>query len=359
LNAKLIVDIPSINWACTYPLDAEKVQSAGRGKHNAVEVPDLGTSDRHAEFYFSMGAWHVREVGGEGDLRVNGRVLHESVLTDGDEIRIGNSQMLFSSEEEQQEEETWKRAEDFIRSESERVRARLAAAAEGADDGAEAAGENGQADDQPQSIPSEMPAASNEPIPHTKPKLLQPLHARRAASDTARPEAADDLVWVTRELASLLEDVLARPASLEFVFQRILMRLREAINADYGFLMIPDEERKRWVVRTQVGDALSWTGYERAHPVPLSVATTAFKRKRVVSNAMADDDSVEDIGPSASMIALRVNGYIAVPLVKGDKCRGVLYFDTRDGDKEFRARDVKLLARAGATMVEIEDRKRA
>lgn len=346
MNAKLIVDIPSINWACTYLLDEEKVQSAGRGKHNAIEVPDMGTSDRHVEFYFSRGGWYVRDVGGEGGLRVNGKIVQESPLQNGDDIRIGNSQLLFSSEEEEEEKQSWERASDVVRSESERVKGEIATVADV---------EPASADEVP-----EVAAVSAKPAPFepTRPKILAPLHKAQLSAAGAAPEPKDDLVWVSRQLAGVLEDVLARPASVEFIFQRMLMRLREAIQADYGFLMIPDMQTGRWVIRTQVGDSLSWTGYERAHPVPLTAATTAFKRMRTVSNAIADDDSVEDVGPSASMIALRVNGYIAVPMMKGNVCRGVLYFDTRDSQKEFHARDVKLLSQAGATMVEIEDRKR-
>lgn len=351
MNAKLIVDIPSINWACTYLLDEEKVQSAGRGKHNAIEVPDMGTSDRHVEFYFSRGDWYVRDVGGEGGLRVNGKIVQESPLEDGDNIRIGNSQLVFSAEEEQEEKESWERASDFVRSESARVQDELANV-----DGEETLqeAEAGHAPDSGAEIIPIKPA----PAAPTRPKILAPLQKRETASIASAADSDDDLVWVSQRLALVLEDVLARPASVEFVFQRMLMRLREAIQADYGFLMIPDTHSGRWVIRTQVGDSFSWTGYERAHPVPLTAATTAFKRMRTVSNAIADDDSVEDVGPSASMIALRVNGYIAVPMMKGDRCRGVLYFDTRDSKKEFRARDIKLLSQAGATMVEIEDRKR-
>ncbi|MGI8905272.1 MAG: FHA domain-containing protein [Candidatus Sumerlaeaceae bacterium] len=347
MNAKLIVDIPAINWACTYPLDQEKVQSAGRGKHNAIEVPELGTSDRHAEFYFSRGNWYVRDVGGEGGLRVNGKIVQERPLANGDDIRIGNSQLLFCLEEEAVEKEEWKRASEIVRSESIRVRDSLGGDKANA---AVAKKDNGQATEQPNREPV-TPAA----LP-TRPKMLPALQ-KTQSEDAAPPEDADDLVWVSRQMASLLEEVLLKPASLEFVFQRMLMRLRAAVDADYGFLMIQNSKTGRWVIRNQVGDAFSWSGYERAHPVPLTAATIAFKRKRAISNAMADDDRVEDVGPSASMVALRVNGYIAVPLLKGDDCRGVLYFDTRNGEKEFRARHVKLLEQAGATMVEIESRK--
>ena len=352
MNAKLVIDVPAINWACTYLLDEEKVQSAGRGKHNAIEVPDMGTSDRHVEFYYSMGNWYVRDVGGEGGLRVNGKVVHESTLADADDIRIGNSQLLFNLEKEDAEDEDWQRTSDLIRSESARVQKSLGAGVQ----------------DVPSTPPTPALAPVKESIPdpmkiqptgQTKPKILEPLFKKSSDSTKEQSDEPDDLVWVSRQMASLLEDVLSRPASIESIFQRMLMRLRQAVDADYGFLMVPDPRTRRWVIRTQVGDSFSWTGYERAHPVPLSAATTAFKRKRAVSNAMADDPNMEDEGPSASMMRLRVNGYIAVPLLKGADCRGVLYFDTRDGDKEFRVRDVKLLEQAGAMMMEIEGRKQA
>jgi predicted component of type VI protein secretion system len=341
VNAKLIVDVPSINWACTYLLDEETVQSAGRGKHNAIEIPDLGTSDRHVEFLFTRGKWQVRDVGGEGGLRVNGRMVQESALESGDTIRIGNSDLLFEVEAEEAEEDL-RDAREYVREESARIHRSI---------GAEpAATEAAPANETGWQSPSPTP---------TRPKILQPLVRAKSSEAPGVSDAADDLVWVSRHLASLLEDVLSKPASLDYMLQRMLIRLREAIGADYGFLMIPEAKTARLVIRTQVGDAFSWSGFERAHPVPLSVTKAAFQRKVPVSNAMADGIQSEDIGPSASMLALNVNGYVAVPLLKGSTCRGVLYFDTRNSTKEFRSRDVKLLEQAGATMVEIEDRKNA
>lgn len=330
MAARLIVDIPSINWACTYLLDEEKVQSAGRGKHNAIEVPDMGASDRHMEFYFSRGNWFVRDLGGEGGLKVNGRIVQESALEDGAEIRIGNSQLSFELEDEVFSED-WQGTAEVVQNASARVRDLLP------------------------DEPVERSASSTATVA-AGPKILPPL---KKFSDSAEDldDSADDLLWVSEHMATLLEDVLSKPASLDFVLQRMMMVLRRAIGADYGFLMLPDNRSQRWMIRTQVGNAFTWTGYERAHPVPLTVANAAFEKMRVVSNAIADDDSIEDVVPSESMLALNVNGYIAVPLVKGEACRGVLYFDTRDAAKEFRARDVKLLQQAGTTIVEIEDRK--
>lgn len=59
------------------------------------------------------------------------------------------------------------------------------------------------------------------------------------------------------------------------------------------------------------------------------------------------------------MQLMYVQSCVAVPLVRGDKRRGVLYFDTRKTIKMFEPREVRLLQQAGSYILEIERQRTA
>ncbi len=175
-----------------------------------------------------------------------------------------------------------------------------------------------------------------------------------AGADAAAAHA--ESLWVAERLADVLADLAAcRAPDLDSFFHRALTRVREAIVADNGFLMIPDKASKRWVIRAWVGDASAWTQYERERPVPLTIANQAFQTGKVVSNAF---DEPGTPNPSESQIMLQIFCYIAVPLTRNGKSEGLLYFDSRRSLRVFQPRDVKLLERVGAYLVEAGLRQR-
>jgi pSer/pThr/pTyr-binding forkhead associated (FHA) protein len=67
----------------------------GRGKNVAVRLSDEGSSRQHAEI-FKVGALHfIRDLSSRNGTFVNSRRITESILREGDQIRIGDTVMLF------------------------------------------------------------------------------------------------------------------------------------------------------------------------------------------------------------------------------------------------------------------------
>jgi len=143
-----------------------------------------------------------------------------------------------------------------------------------------------------------------------------------------------------------------KDAEKQEMFRAVVKSLKSAIQADNGFVMIVDKKLKRWVIRAWVGDYMQWNSYEQEHPLPLTLAKKAFSEKQVLSNA-----SSGPMPASASFVALKVAGFIAVPLVEGAESKGLLYFDSRESQHQFLARDVELVSRLGEYVLEIERRE--
>ncbi len=336
MSARLLVDIPQ-NWAYTFALHPGKSYTAGRVAANHIHVPALGAAPNHAEFYEREGqpGWNVRDLDSENGVWVNGKRVRESALRHGDIVRLGTCEMVYQNTSETAAQAEWKRTKGLVAEREFHLREALTKQdaetirIEGLDSGA--------------------PKSAVAPAGFAVSSIGTP--------DTAQFKAAD-LLWIGEQLADILKDVLDHPGGRDAVFAHMLQRLRGTISADNGFLMLPNEEKTRWIIRAWVGDHFGWSDYEKSHPVPLTVANKAWESKKLVSNAldydMGDD---EPLPQSMSMQVMQVHCYIAVPLLEAGKRHGVLYFDTRRSVKMFTPREVKLIERAGSYILEIEKQK--
>jgi pSer/pThr/pTyr-binding forkhead associated (FHA) protein len=78
----------------TVPVQDQSV-IVGRGKNVAVRLSDEGSSRQHAEI-FRVGALHfIRDLASRNGTFVNNRRITEAILREGDQIRIGDTAMLF------------------------------------------------------------------------------------------------------------------------------------------------------------------------------------------------------------------------------------------------------------------------
>jgi pSer/pThr/pTyr-binding forkhead associated (FHA) protein len=78
------------------PLDVDRV-TIGKSSTNLVSFQDDSTVSRlHAVLENLGSAWSLRDVGSRNGTFVNGeKIGHERVLRSGDEVRVGNSRLVF------------------------------------------------------------------------------------------------------------------------------------------------------------------------------------------------------------------------------------------------------------------------
>lgn len=79
----------------TYPLTARGL-TIGRSETRDIVVPDPAASRHHCSVLPRDGAWSLRDMGSANGVFVNGIRVRESLLVDGDRIRIGNTEFRLS-----------------------------------------------------------------------------------------------------------------------------------------------------------------------------------------------------------------------------------------------------------------------
>jgi pSer/pThr/pTyr-binding forkhead associated (FHA) protein len=77
-----------------YPLSSRGV-SIGRSRSTDVYLADDRASRRHARIDLQQNAFVISDLGSANGTLVNGRRIQRQTLRDGDEIRIGNSRLVF------------------------------------------------------------------------------------------------------------------------------------------------------------------------------------------------------------------------------------------------------------------------
>jgi hypothetical protein len=78
------------------PLTGERI-TIGRRKDSTISIDDGKLSGIHAEFIFEGGVPVVRDLGSTNGVFVDGRKIDEMVLSDGDRIRVGQSDLVITT----------------------------------------------------------------------------------------------------------------------------------------------------------------------------------------------------------------------------------------------------------------------
>jgi len=360
MSAKLLVDGPGM-WAFAHPLGPGTTVRVGRTPDNDLRLNDRAVSGKHAEIYEVAGTWYVRDAGSSNGTFVNGKKVRDTALKDGDVVKFGKCEVIFSSTDAgDSSERTW----DDTKLEMERDATALHEIIErGSENDAAAipsfigrakAALPPEKEVGIESAPSH-PIRVTSAIPPSSSALIPPPAPRKPTPPPVPEELSPaDTLWVASQLSTIVDELVrVSDADREQAISGILRHLIQALQTENAFVMIAEPATNRWVIRASIGNTDSWTSYEKDHPVPLTVANRAYTAKKVVSNALEGSEGGFD--NSSSMMLLNVQQYIAVPLLVQDKRRGVLYFDTRqEGGKRFERKHVKLLERVGGYILDVE-----
>jgi hypothetical protein len=320
MSTRILVDCPN-NWAFSIAIDEKKRNLIGASKECDVQLRDEFVSGRHAELFLAEdGLWTIRDLNSRNGILVEGKKVPEARLRGGETIRIGRSDIVFRPEKAAEKIAVETAFLDIKKYEKE-LRGAMDSARLG------------------------------------KPEQLHKfLGASFPPRDIAPIQAVDqDALWVAEQTAVILADVATAGGDRDRAYGTIVLRMRDMIGAENGFLMIADSELNRWVIRAWAGDPSGWTDAMKSHPVPLTVANKAFEQRQVVTNSvpgLPEDYTIANT--SESMRLLDVTNYISVPILENGAPLGVFYFDTRGKVTDFAMRHVRLMERLATTVVQLE-----
>lgn len=83
----------------SHDLNEEKV-TVGRFADNTLQIEDSSVSSHHAELFFEGDKYHLHDLDSTNGTFVNGEQVTDAILQQGDEVRFGRIEAVFSAEEE-------------------------------------------------------------------------------------------------------------------------------------------------------------------------------------------------------------------------------------------------------------------
>ena len=269
--------------------------SIGRHPSNAICVDDPAVSPTHCQILAQNGAFLLTDLDTASGTFINGIPVHQRLLTDGDQIAVGNSLFLFHLES-----------------------------------AAALAINEVQLDDAPS-------LGAQEQI--LRPDELVDLHPPSLAA--LPPSARSD-----RALSTLLKisTAIGSIRDVEALQWQLLGMIFDVIPAERGAILLLDE----------MGEVSSPVAWDRVsgpdHPVHVSSSLI----RRVAQNGVAiiDQDSGRT-DPATGAVRLSL---LCVPMVVAGRVLGVIYLDSANPQASFANDDLQLLAAiAGLTAISIEN----
>lgn len=350
MRASLLIDGPGL-WAYNVELSKVDPTVVGRTRQADIVLPDEKVSSRHARIVWNKDAkqWRLEDLDSSNGTLVNGVRIKELVIRDGDRLRFGSTEAIFKDKATRVGEDAWDKT--VLRMSRHAVALQEALKRKSRDEVVVIPDLHlGPTDEEREMARLQNPGAPSSVI--YEENEFDPDRFRAPAGQAAG-KSADDLIWVAETFASIIGELAKCPDRDQDSLYRIALgRLREILGVENGFLMIPNRETRRWVIEAWVGNNKEWTKYEKEHPVPLTVANDAYRQDIIVSNVYGD--GAESISNSASLLQLRVQSYIAIPLKRQGRKAGLLYFDIRNAMVKFQERQVQLVSRVGNYLIELE-----
>ena len=95
-DSAMLVSLIGPSKGARFLLDAERT-SVGRASDNEIFLDDVTVSRKHAEIARREGKYSLKDLGSLNGTYLNGEIVNETFLKDGDELQIGKFRMHFFS----------------------------------------------------------------------------------------------------------------------------------------------------------------------------------------------------------------------------------------------------------------------
>jgi len=280
----------------TYALEKPEV-TIGRSSSNVVAIADLSLSRQHCVILCAEDAYTLRDLGSNNGVFVNGELVTERLLAQGDRIAIGDSVLLFLLRDEEEE---------------------------------------------PQLVDSRISVGATIELNRDEAYYLYPERYARSSAPTAR---------LVRDLYSLLQvgNTIATTKSVESLARQLLEVILEAVPAERAAILFVEEGADQ-ISRVYGSDR---RGSADPH-VPIS--STVVDRVLKEGAAISSNDARHAAVLSAAESLGGVRSVLAVPILRADRVAGVIYLDSSDPAADFDIGHLQLLtAVSGITAMALEN----
>ncbi|WP_417848688.1 ATP-binding protein [Thalassoglobus sp.] len=254
--------------------------SVGRGVHNDARILDTEMSRQHAVFSYEEDSWRIVDKNSSNGTFVNGKLVESSILQQGDQIQLGRTILLFSSEHKEDLEAASARI-NLVPDHAADDRSRIVGQARS--EGVGIAGHWGQ-------------AGAN----------LQLLY-------------------------QITEEVVRPTASRDELLRRILDLTLESVGADRGCMLVTDSKTDR--IEPSVVSHRPGVNVDERMPISTTVVEYVIQNGQAVRTSDAQHDSRFDGGQSILKAGIRE--VMCAPMHGRYELMGVIYVDTTNSPMQF------------------------
>ncbi len=316
------------------PLVKERI-TIGRTNDNDIILPDPRVSSLHAEIIRKEDRFILNDLESRNGTRVNEQFIQSIDLKDEDEIRIGGNRLAFMTEERS----AFSPARTLI--------------LEKEGDYASWHQQTLKVDpEESRLVDSQSLLAIPEPWEDLKKGALPRLFKKKKPQPKKEagflsPERANKVLFVLYEISRQLNIIHDFNELLEKIMDHVFM----VIDADYGFLILTDENKDEQFIPMVVkykDDKVKSRGEIRASRTIIN-KVIQDKVALLTSNAMADPrfESAE------SLVGQNIRSAMCVPLWRRDKIIGVIQLDSIRPENRYTGEDLELLKTIGCQMAMI------
>lgn len=307
----------------------------GRTKNNDIILPDPRVSSQHAEIIKKEDTFTLNDLESRNGTRVNGQFIQSVNLKDEYEINIGGNRLAFLTEEKT----AFSPARNLIL-EKEGDYARWHQQTLKIDPEECRLGDS-------QSLlvaPEDQETLKKGAAPGFFKKKKPPIKREKSFLS---PERANKVLFVLYEISRQLNTIHDFNELLEKIMDNVFM----VIDADYGFLILTDENRDKQFVPIVVkhkDDKVKGRGEIRASRTIIN-KVIQDKVALLTSNAMADPR----LQSAKSLVGQNIRSAMCIPLWRRDKIIGVIQLDSIKPDNQYTKEDLELLKTIGCQMAMI------
>ena len=313
----------------------EDETTIGRDKDNDIVLSDPRVSGSHAKIIRQEEGYLMTDLGSHNGTRVNEEFVQKHLLNHNDEIRIGQNRLTFLTKEEtspsiaktlviekDSDYEKWHQRTMKISPE-----------------------ESGQKDSHSLLISPEPEKDLMKRVVSTvsKKKSLE----RRVETESLPLERANKALFVLYEISRQLNSIHDFNELLKKIMDFIFM----VIDADFGFLILTDEEKSDQFIPVVV----KYKDEKRKSQGEIKASRTIINKviqdkvALLTSNAMADPR----LNYAQSLVGQKIRSAMCVPLWKREEIIGVIQLDSTRPDNQFTEDDLELLKTIGCQMAMI------
>jgi signal transduction histidine kinase len=261
-----------------------KPMALGRDGSNPIRLHDNEVSRRHAEMRPVDETYRIVDLGSANGTFVNGRPVEHAALKSGDQVRIGQTVMLFSEGPGATERDLTARVDLLSKA----------------------------SPDDRSAIVRSIPAGDGSRV----------LEAPGSAGDWLKVRLANLSVMyqATQAISHILDTDTLLPQILQLVF--------ESIGADRGAILLADE------TGDLVPKAVRWKG-EAEPDERMTISRSIVDHVREAGQGVITSDAPADerFGPAQSIVDFGIREAICVPIQGRHTTLGVLYADIRASDE--------------------------